>query len=397
MYKTLKCKEYKNIIIGGGIAGLNVGHQLLSKIKTPDDFCIIEKNNEYRGRVMTMRYNGEVFEQGAGIVNSNQRNIMKLIRDLDCEDELKLLKQGKVLYYHSKYGKIVPDKKKIKNLWDTLYNKAKNGTHLSLDMLCRQHLSINDYDMLKTTTSDWYEIADQNALTYFNGIREIGCIYRLKNGLGTLIDILTAEQKPYIKFNEGVIKVKYDEKKYYVYTEKGTYCCQKIYLCTDTIGARQIQYEGINGIDKLLYMANPYSTLRYYYYSEKKIDWLKPYGDIITNYPFKWLMRVSDHVVMIAYVDGQPARELKDLGADKCYELIRGELKKILGKDISDDLSKKWFIFWNEAFSVIKHDIDQKQLNDQIGLLPEGFIQTVIPKNYGLEQAWMEAHLIDVN
>ena len=82
-------KYIPNIIIGGGIAGLYIGYQLLKK---GEEFIIFEASDYLGGRVYTQHYKSEVLELGASIFHSKQKNIMSLIRDYKLEKNLIELK-----------------------------------------------------------------------------------------------------------------------------------------------------------------------------------------------------------------------------------------------------------------------------------------------------------------
>ena len=84
---TISMSSYDLIIVGGGIAGLRVGIEVLKK--QPDiNCCILEKYGYIGGRIVTFRKNipkiGEVqWENGAGRIATTHKKVLRLLNDYD--------------------------------------------------------------------------------------------------------------------------------------------------------------------------------------------------------------------------------------------------------------------------------------------------------------------------
>jgi len=374
------------IIIGSGISGLYIGYQLLEKgIK---DFIILEKSNRIGGRVLTK----DNLELGASIFHSKQNNIMRLIYKLGLDKKLMELKGGKdTLYYLKNKGRL--DSGYVNERLDKLNNKLKNklytNSKLSLQELAKKVLNNDDYNFYKDMTKEWFEIKDQNAITSFRNIENVGKLYKMKDGLSQIINKLSVILKDKIKLNYEVKNISYDNDKFIINKKLN---CDKLYLCTNMSGTKKIKFSGIQ-MKKVLDMGLPVSSIRVYLQFKDAL--IK--NNIVSNYLFKWCIYISERIAMVSYVDGSSATRLNNLGEKEAIKLILYEISESLREEINlTNVEKKYFAYWKEAFNIVKSHITESEYYKTLNSLPKNFYQTVIPLEYGLNQAWMEAHLLKI-
>ena len=62
------------IVIGGGIAGMNIAEKLQQKTKDP--VLLFEKNNYIGGRVKSIHAKNSIYESGAGRFNNNHKQLI---------------------------------------------------------------------------------------------------------------------------------------------------------------------------------------------------------------------------------------------------------------------------------------------------------------------------------
>lgn len=374
----------RNVIIGGGISGLYIGYQLLKKGET--DFLILEKGSRIGGRILTK----DTLELGASIFHSRQKNIMNLIHNLGLDNKLLELKGGiDTIYCLKNKGRLHSEY--VNERLDKINNKLKRliEKELSLQELAKKVLSEEDYNFYKNMSKEWFEIKDQNALTVFKNIENVGKVYKIKNGLSQVVEKLYKLLKDKIKFNYEVKNIVYN-KDNFIIDKKLT--CDKLYLCTNMSGAKKINFTDIE-MKKVLKMATPLSSIRVYLkFKDNLIN-----NNIVSNYLFKWCIVIDDKTSMVSYTDGSSATRLNNLGEKEAIKLILYEISNCLRKDINlNDVDQKYFSYWKEAFNIIKSHITEKEYKNTLKLLPKNFNQTVIPLDFGLNQAWMEAHLLKI-
>ena len=144
---------------------------------------------------------------------------------------------------------------------------------------------------------------------------------------------------------------------------------------------------------KVLDMGLPVSSIRVYLQFKDAL--IK--NNIVSNYLFKWCIYISERIAMVSYVDGSSATRLNNLGEKEAIKLILYEISESLREEINlTNVEKKYFAYWKEAFNIVKSHITESEYYKTLNSLPKNFYQTVIPLEYGLNQAWMEAHLLKI-
>jgi len=89
-------KKQKNVIIGGGIAGLYLAYRLC---KRGEEVVVIEKEKDLGGLLACFDLNGERLEKTYHHIFKNDKNIIKLIDELGFSDKLKWHKSSMSLFW----------------------------------------------------------------------------------------------------------------------------------------------------------------------------------------------------------------------------------------------------------------------------------------------------------
>jgi hypothetical protein len=173
------------------------------------------------------------------------------------------------------------------------------------------------------------------------------------------------------------------------------YETNNLYLCTSKTGLINIQFINMN-IDPVFKLIKRVSTFREYIVFKKDIDWLKDYDYVMTNLHFHWLIKMNKRSIMM-YMDDDLANYLYEIDEKNRIQIYLDNLNYIFGiKLVMDDIETVFGRFWTEAFVVIRtkyfseYDEIIKNLKDQ------SITATLIPKNHGIHEAWMETVLLTI-
>ena len=137
---------YDYIIIGGGISGLYLFYKLK---KTNKDLKILlfEKNNYLGGRIKTnylkFKSKNYIFEEGAGRLNNYHKKFLRLIKELNLEDQLIKIKSN-TEFYPSK-GYKLDNKLKNKSFFDYIQIVLKKSKNLKKEEL----IKLSFFDLAK--------------------------------------------------------------------------------------------------------------------------------------------------------------------------------------------------------------------------------------------------------
>lgn len=119
-------KSYDIIIIGGGIAGLNIAYQLAKRRDTvPQRVLLLESLDHLGGRVYTYNsktWNNIPLEAGAGRFHKGHTHLFSLIKDLNLEENVKSI--GRAHLRHLSHG--VEMTTNVQKFIKRIINRAKN-------------------------------------------------------------------------------------------------------------------------------------------------------------------------------------------------------------------------------------------------------------------------------
>lgn len=202
--------EQTVIIVGAGVAGLTIAHQLcLRKIKT----IVLEKENEVGGLARSFHYGDFTFDIGPHGFFKTDKHVEDYVKEIVGDELLKVPKKSSVKllnnYYNWPLGiKTViklPLKIKIKAFWDMIYKKHYEGNSLKEYLLNYYgktlfYLNFEPYNKkflkrpMEETHPDWMKV----------GIKRAGAGEKLKmNTLWQLFFSLFEKKTGHFSYPEG--------------------------------------------------------------------------------------------------------------------------------------------------------------------------------------------------
>ena len=95
-----KIKHIDTIIVGGGIAGLNIVYQKTDPTKS---YALFEKDSQLGGRISTYHSQKYIWEKGAGRFNQNHHRLLSLTKKLHLEKNIQNI-HSSVSFYPSSHS-----------------------------------------------------------------------------------------------------------------------------------------------------------------------------------------------------------------------------------------------------------------------------------------------------
>lgn len=397
----------KHLIIGGGIAGLHIALQLLDKKET--DFLILEKSGYNESKIFSIKDTVKkkdgttediLIELGPSVFHDKQVELMKLIKRLNLENTFEFVNPKEKAYYV--YPGMTSDeaKKKWREIKKRVFEETSNET---LEEASKRILNKEDYNLLKTCWGEWYEVKDDNLQVLKKSLKEEGNYIVMKGGLSQIIEKATSLIKDKIQFNNKVMKVSYHNNKYTVYdSHNKVYSCQYLYLCANLKGARDIEFEGIDEVNKYLSLGKIKHCLRCYTYFNKPLN--IPYKFIMGNFIGKYSIKYSDNLWLVAYPDDILALKLynmkKEWFIQDWIEMINKHFHLSLNYE---DTLNKYCGYWDDAYCTLTPEFYENTKEDMLkgeklrGILKrKNILITSLPKDKGENTAWMEGHLFKI-
>jgi cytochrome b involved in lipid metabolism len=134
--------HYDYIIVGAGIAGLYIAHNLSKKYPSAK-ICILEGTNRVGGRLHSLMYKGVMIEAGGARFNTDQYRIMQLIHNLGLDTKkIQINTESKYIPVNRNYDPIL----------ETKYPRIDDIIHV-LEKYCKTY-HVSDEDLIKTNLFD---------------------------------------------------------------------------------------------------------------------------------------------------------------------------------------------------------------------------------------------------
>ena len=302
-----------NIIIGGGIAGLYQGYKLFKKNKK---FIILERqslsNHNEIGRLYSIPSKSGMIELGASVIHSKQPKINELIKELNLENDLEVIKNSKALYIYKNYKS-----DDVKKIWRELNNKLKENLNtfpinFTVQDACQSLFTKEEYDLYSICYGEWFEINLQNVHVYLNELEKQGQYIKFKNGIQQIVIKLRELLKDHILYQKEVkyIHTSYEFGKYNLFTTIGEsnnteeFICNKLFICTSISVAQNMIYIGKlkHVIKEYLSLGFKRSCYRLYVEFDRPLNIKESF--IMGDFEGRWSLKISDNLWLISYTDG---------------------------------------------------------------------------------------------
>lgn len=361
------------VIVGAGLSGLYLGH-LLRRLGR--EFVILEKDDKVGGRVDDRRWRRRVLAAGAGIFHSNQKHMTYLMDAFGVERAS--TRGGRTFYDFSGLPTAEAEAAGAGEAGELPPLRPVRGDRRVRDVVPEAY---RRYD------SAFDECADMNYNDWLASRRGTGEVFVAR--LGDLVAALRAELKSHIRTGHKVQSIRR--------TSDGLveldFICKplrmrmKFEACVLTCSRKEstrIRFEGAE-LDARVRLARSLTrtcaSLRVYTWSRRLHGLEHDY--FVSDKPYRFAIKVDDHVLMASYTDERRARALMRLPETE----LREQLEDQLGVQVDDMVVYPW----RDAYTILEYTASNRLLNG-IHKLTDGVYQTFVP--HRLDQAWAESHLV---
>lgn len=324
---------YDVIIIGGGIAGLNIAYQLT---KTSTTFLLLEQSNRLGGRIATFRSKTMTVEMGAGRFSPKHHPLLKqLLQEFGLFEKcIKNNKRSEYIPLHAK-----SDTKEIH--LSTVFEKSK---HVSKEIL--RQMTFEEYaktvipesqvEEIKKSFGYYSELVIMNAYDSIRLMKVLDAsFYSLEGGFSQLIermrDHILQFKNPF-RYEQEVLDIIPTADYYQITTKKGKYHARKCILAIPKENLEKIP--ALHSIRSLLSQVKTSPLCRIY--SRFEDPWFSGLSKITTDDPLRMVIPINENVLMSSYTDNKYANYWKRIydtkGIDGIDETLVKHLQKVIKK-----------------------------------------------------------------
>lgn len=393
---------FNTIVIGGGIAGLNLCSLLKNK-----SICLIERDVKLGGLIQTKYYNKLKYESGGAVVYDYQKNMLGLIKKYNIDTKiLKMDKKDRHIkrLYDCKQNGPLADKmrskfytlmKKVLNYIDT---KPKSYCRkFTFEQICLQVISFEETRFLEFCYGYSGEFRVANALTAKKNIENelfnSKQIILFKDGYSKLLKKIVDEIKDYtdIKLKTEVVRFEKSGNKFKVYTNnKKVLVCNNLVFCIPQQALVKIEgfsskehelFNSIEGIDLCRVFAK---------YDVNKNNWIQDLSFSTINNPIRQIIPVSSKngFFQISYSDWYFAKYWGEMSKNEIIITLNKLLKDIFcSKKYSNPIWIKKY-YWKNAIHFWKPNFNEQQLSKDICNIRKNMY--IGGESFSLNQGWAE-------
>lgn len=406
------------IIVGGGIAGLYLGYNLLDTYRV----TILEKSNRLGGRILTRNYRGFSFESGAGRFSRCHTNLYKLLENLDFKDKMIPIKKEPnvktlfrkinitdINYYYDKifedYEDFFPKGQKspaISSKGGILEEIKKDTKYLS-------SISTYDYLMTKLSIEEFEDfisiypfIGDIKFSNALCGLNILACEYNTKQfyvlngGLEQFVkklENLYVSKGGIIELNKEITHLFKNNNNNYVLLDKenNEYRSDIVVLSMTPMNLQKLNPD--TSYFPFLKYLKTIPLLRLYFYYDKPQKSLEGLNKTVSDLDIHFTLPMNNQMIMISYTDSDLAKlwfNLYHTDRDEFYNKILSEFSMIYGV-ILEKPSKVFFEYWEDGMFVWKSGYDYISNKNEI-LNPASDL-FLCNEGFSDKQGWIEGSL----
>lgn len=296
---------YKNIIVGGGIAGLTLAYYFE---KLGENYILFEKADHFGGRAINIDFHGANIPLGAGVIRKDDKCVRNLCKELGLElntwESTMMLHPTIHVSLHEQKWMI----RKIKSVYTKNAEKITGNfrefinTWFPAEFVMKFEQIVGHNDFWEADVKDVMIHYPLNELLVFPA--EISAI---QGGWNVLVDKLVDVTRTNLRAETGVVSIDWDSKT--IETDDGKkYTCKRLFLCGD-ISLKNISLNLPKGIMNTLDHIQGVNFLRMYTYHPQKFD--VPFLKVPTI--LQKLIPISDTVLMSAYTEDYQSNALKNI------------------------------------------------------------------------------------
>jgi len=421
---------YDYLIVGSGISGLNLGIKLSKKYKDAN-ILIVESSDSIGGRIQTVYDKNVSYEAGAARFNKNHKNLIEILKKYNLYDKkVKIPSSWKYVQvskkiYKSKFSS-------VDDLLNFLVKNFSNPSNILKKYLRSKNLYEVCIDIFGKEEADYFvmrhpyysEIHILNAydalLEFEHDLNENLQFYGLSGGLSQVTKKLFDDCKKHgceFKLRTKFLNSNFDENvKIFKNTclnsdyEKFVIESKNVILSIDGKSFKKIN---LSNFDKYMIKSSKNITmkdlqnsisiqplLRTYakYKKGKNGAWTQNLPKISTDDKIKYIVPITDTLVMISYTDGKYAKywQGKNMN-DTQLDLLNKSLHKIFpNTKISESPVYLKNYYWDQGASYWKKNINSDLYSELISK-PTKLNLYVCGDSYSHRQAWIEGALESSN
>lgn len=402
---------YDVIILGGGIAGLNMAFEITKK-SPATKILLLEKDNVLGGRVKT--YNDKLMrvEAGAGRFHSGHVNFIALLKELGLEEKMLPLKKENIFYdVRTKRPIENPNEPLIKRLIENFHTRPPEEMRKMTVLEYAQNvLTPDEINVLKESFGYYTELITMNAHDCIGLLKDHlssnYTFYTLKGGMNQVIDRLEDALNKNPQFtllrNHSVSNI---EKREHLYTvmchrRKIVYTSNKVICALPKQVLEKIPYfKSIHNVLKNTIYCGPLCRIYSAFPTNKDgVSWFHNLPKFNTNNELRIVIPIRGGVMMSSYTDNiftKVWKRLYETGGEKALnkELLR-LLKESTGIENIPQPIKTNIFYWECGVGYWTVGTDSKEISEKIIQPFRGENVFVCGEHYSEKsQQWMEGAL----
>lgn len=374
---------YDIIILGGGIAGLNVAYEL-TKRSPSKKILLLEKDNVLGGRIKTYKDKLMRVEAGSGRFHSGHVNFIALLKELGLEEKMFAIKKENIFYdVRTKQPVENPNEPLIKRLIENFHKRSPEEMRkMTVLDYAKNVLTSNEINVLKESFGYYTELVTMNAHDCISLLKDHlssdHTFYTLMGGMQQVIDRLEDAliKKPQFTLlrKHSVSNIEKREQLYNVicHRRKLTFTSKKIVCALPKQVLEKIPYfKPIHNVLNRTIYCGPLCRIYSAFPNNKDgVPWFHGLSKFNTNNELRIVIPIRDGVMMTSYTDNIFAKVWKDLyetGGEKALnrELLR-LLKESTGIENIPEPIKTNIFYWQCGVGYWTVGTDSKQISEKI-------------------------------
>ncbi len=393
--------NYDIIIIGGGIAGLNILYNLY-KDKSNKKILLIEKNDYLGGRIKTFRTNinntDYKFEEGAGRFNNKHKLLINLIKELKMEKYMVQISSDiSLTNINEKYINKSPFDY-INKVIKVIESDLTNAIKYTFKEYCLKNniISKEDFKFISDSYGYYSELVEMNAVDTVKlikyGISNKLKFYGLSCGFDKLIEKMLkkiiSKLNITIKLNHNIKQIEYKNDKFTCDNFTSNICILALPK------PNLLKLKILKPIHNLLDSITCCPLCRIYaIYND---IWFNNITKTTTPNNLRFIIPINKEtgLIMISYTDNKYAEYWKN--KKNIVPLINKYIKKTFNKNIEDPIYIKK-IYWDCGVGYWKKNINSKLIYKKIEKPYDDMLLYICGENYSLTQGWIEGSLLSSN
>jgi hypothetical protein len=375
---------YDYIIVGGGIGGLYANYKLSNK---GYNGLLLEKNNNFGGRVFEMNFHGSLIKLGAGIMADHNTNLLALLKKLN----IKVNSFKSTVETNMKIFDMADSICKIKNTYEKHKKIIKNKGYTVKEFLIQYFgsnftknfiLNCEYHDFVNSDVEYFIKYYDINDMTH-----EPYNVLMIK-----WLDLINKLVKNNCHSNITVLNVTKNNNTFNVITKENTYQCKKIIFATTLKPLIKLS-KNIIKLNYKKYIGTVPFVRIYCYYKNGYTDNLSHYT--IVDNKLQKVITINDKLLMASYSDSSNAlywKKIKTLSKEKQIKIVTKYLAELNIKGTINDIL---IAFWDEGVHYYK---PTKDLHKTIKNLSKPAKNVyVVGEMVSYKQGWVEGAVLSVD